>query len=91
MMQQAQLHVAQRYLAVLEVVVPVAHFPLDTGFGQTVSVLAVALVAQQVVFANLLKIAMRNQSPLSFCLLALLTLRENLLRFEIPSQLSGCA
>jgi hypothetical protein len=42
-------------------------------------------MAQQVAFANLLKIAMRNQSPLNLFLLAFLTLRENLLRFEIPS------
>ena len=83
MMRQAQLHVAQHYLAVLAGLV--AHFPLETGSGQVVSVLAVALMAQQVVVVNLLKTAMRNQNPLSFCLLALLTLRENLLRFEIPS------
>jgi hypothetical protein len=58
---------------------------VETGFEQTVIVLAVVLVVQQVVVASLLKIAMRNQSPLHFLLLAFLTLRENLLRFEIPS------
>jgi hypothetical protein len=83
-MQQAQLHVAQHYLAVLVLAVQVV-LMVETGFGQTVTVLAVALMAQQVAFANLLKIAMQNQSQLQFHLLAFLTLRENLLRFEIPS------
>ena len=72
-------------LSVVLAVVLAAQLMVETEFGQIVTALAVALMAQQVVFAILLKTAMRNQSPLSFCLLALLTLRENLLRFEIPS------
>jgi hypothetical protein len=73
MTQQAQLHVAQHYLAVLVVLAVVLAVQVvlmvETGFGQTVSVLAVELMAQQVVFANLLKIAMLNQNPLHFLLL----------------------
>jgi hypothetical protein len=82
MKQQVQSHVAQRYLAVLEGLELVAHFPLDTGFGQTVLALAVVSTGQLVAQTILLKTVTQNQNCLHF--LAFLFLIGNLLRSEIP-------
>jgi hypothetical protein len=69
MMQQAQWHVAQRYLVVLAapLVVVVA---LEKEFGQTVPPLVEEITALPEVLADLEETLMRNQSLTIFRLLA---------------------
>jgi hypothetical protein len=83
MTQQVQSHVAQHYLAELEVLL-VAVVVLEKESEKTDLQLVAEIMVQQGAHSTLAKIAMQNQSLTDFHSLVFLTPRENLSSFENP-------